>query len=98
MAFRLSCPSCNTLFALAGLPAERRVACPRCGDVFPVRNWEETDEKSVVATPGAPSFALHDRARWSVRRTVAVALAMGLVGLLAGLGVYYRAAVRPTTA
>ena len=26
---------------------------------------------------------------WSVQRTVAVALAMGLVGLLAGLGVYY---------
>jgi hypothetical protein len=95
MPFRLSCPSCNTSFALAELPADRRTPCPRCGDVFPVRNWEETDEKAVVPTAGAPGFALRDRARWSVQRAVAVALAMGLVGLVAGLAVYYSRDSRP---
>ena len=93
---RLSCPSCNTSFALPAVPADRRAACPRCGDVFPVRSWSEEpgDANPAAAPPAAPArhAALASRdslARWSVRRTVAVALAMGLVGLLAGLGVYY---------
>jgi hypothetical protein len=93
MAFRLSCPSCNTSFALPELPADRRAACPRCGDVFPVRAWEEVagigGGNPGVHTPGSPHAARRAAGRWSVRRAVAVALAMGLVGLLAGLGVYY---------
>ena len=97
---RLSCPSCNTSFALAELPADRRASCPRCGDIFPIRSWEEsgdrrqeTGEKTQLGLPSTQYSALSSsrRARglWSVQRTVAVALAMGLVGLLAGLGVYY---------
>jgi hypothetical protein len=89
MPVRLSCPSCNSSFALAGLPPERRAACPRCGDVFPVRSWEEAspDEASSSAPPIRTSTH-RDRARWSVQRAVLVAILMGLVGLVAGLGVY----------
>ena len=89
MAFRISCPSCNSSFVLAELPDDRRVACPRCGDVFPIRNWEEVNEKPGLQASIAPSLTRRECARWSVQRTVVVALAMGLVGLLAGLGVYY---------
>src|SRR5262245_48164937 len=89
---RLSCPSCNTSFTLPELPADRRATCPRCGDVFPVRSF--TVGPAVPAEPqtqtaGAAGPTRRDRARWSVQRAVAVALAMGLVGLLAGVGVYY---------
>src|SRR6266545_3188806 len=40
MSVRLSCPSCNTGFALDAIPADRRAACPRCGDVFPIRGLD----------------------------------------------------------
>jgi hypothetical protein len=87
---RLSCPSCNSSFALAELPAERRASCPRCGDVFPIRSWEEVvGSETTTRLSAVSSTARRDRARWSVQRTVAVALAMGLVGLLAGLGMYF---------
>jgi hypothetical protein len=88
---RLSCPSCNTSFALAELPADRRAHCPRCGDVFPLRTF--TEEASANGHPPSafrpPASERRARGLWSVQRTIAVALAMGLVGLLAGLGVYY---------
>lgn len=93
---RLSCPSCNSSFTLAGMPADRRAACPRCGDVFPVRTWEEV----AAGAPEAPALqpARRERASRSVRRAVLVALAMGVVGLLAGLGVYYSRGPRPAPA
>jgi hypothetical protein len=89
---RLSCPSCNTSFALPELPADRRTTCPRCGDVFPIRSFtQESGDGSQETGSQSPALttARRARARWSVQRTVAVALAMGLIGLLAGLGVYY---------
>jgi hypothetical protein len=90
---RLSCPSCNSSFTRAELPADRRAACPRCGDVFPVRTWEEVAPAAPEAP--APQPARRERAAWSVRRAVLVALAMGFVGLVAGLGVYYSRGPRP---
>lgn len=89
MAIRLSCPSCNTSFALPELPADRRAACPLCGDVFPIRSFIREDHTAAQAGPSHPRPARGAAGRWSIQRAVAVALAMGLAGLLAGLGVYY---------
>jgi hypothetical protein len=89
MAVRLSCPSCNTAFTLPELPAERRATCPRCGDVFPIHSFTEVGEgeaRSEPATPPAAGAAGRPRG-WSVGRTVAVAVALGLVGL--GLGLWF---------
>lgn len=110
MAVRLSCPSCNTGFTLPQLPADRRAACPRCGDVFPVRGPESGDGSPEAegsgppadSASGAPPPATHPpRARraagkWSVTRSVVVALSLGLLGLGAGLWVYHtRGVPRP---
>jgi hypothetical protein len=56
MSVRLSCPSCNTGFLLGTLPPDRRAACPRCGDVFPVRGEAaapEAEEQQTDATAEA---------------------------------------------
>jgi hypothetical protein len=94
---RLSCPSCNTSFNVPEVPIERRAPCPRCGDVFPIRSWEEVSAiDALTRSSNLPSATRRDRARWSVQRTVGVALTMGLVGLIAGLVIYYtRSGIRP---
>jgi hypothetical protein len=108
MAIRLSCSSCNSSFVLPAFPAEGRSACPRCGDVFPVRGYSEESDSGAVNTNGQTGAGLllqEQRAldpprrvvgRWSIQRTLAVALAMGLIGLIAGFGVYYlKGGIRP---
>jgi hypothetical protein len=88
MPVRLSCPSCNTAFTLPAAPAGGRAACPRCGDVFPVRTATEVADAAPL--PAAPPPAIPTRLpRWSVGRTAAVALALGLLGLGAGLWAYH---------
>lgn len=91
MAFRLSCPSCNASFTVRELPSDRRADCPRCGDVFPFRTFiEETDPAASTALPMRPAPAeRRTRGRWSVQRTVIIALGMGLVGFVAGFALYY---------
>ena len=87
---RLSCPSCNTSLTVPEIPIERRAACPRCGDVFPIRSWEEVSAtEAVMRSSNLPSATRRDRARWSVQRSMALALAMGVAGLVAGLVIYY---------
>lgn len=55
MSVRLSCPSCNTAFALPALPDHRRAQCPRCGDVFPIHSYtEQPDDGAPPAAPPAP--------------------------------------------
>lgn len=90
MSVRLSCPSCNTAFALDAVPADRRAVCPRCGDVFPVRGevaesedrGQRTEDKREKAAP-LPAGV------WPVRRAALIALALGLLGFAIGLAVYY---------
>src|SRR4051794_4225135 len=95
MSVRLSCPSCNTAFTLPQLPGDRRAACPRCGDVFPVRSFteEKTGDNAAVDAPASPSptsgTSRRAQARWSLQRSVAIVLVMGLAGLLVGVAVYY---------
>jgi hypothetical protein len=94
MPVRLSCPSCNTAFTVPELPADRRAACPRCGDQFPIRTFTETaSEDGAVLTsaagPGAATAERKARAQWSLMRALMVALVMGLFGLIAGVIVYY---------
>jgi len=90
MAIRLSCPSCNSAFTLADMPVDRRAGCPRCADVFPIRRWQEIapGEFSPFPTPSA-GLERRQHGRLSVRRSVIVAIGMGLAGLLSGFGVYY---------
>src|SRR5438045_3112176 len=85
MAFRLSCPSCNTSFTLSELPADGRAACPRCRDVFPVRSWEETaDDNSANPAPGTRQYEVGTN-----RSAILLALGLALTVLVAGLVVYY---------
>jgi len=69
------------------LSADRRAACPRCGDVFPIRSFIR--ETSDLPSLSPPEFAPRAAGRWSVQRALAVSLLMGVAGLFAGLGVYY---------
>jgi len=98
MSVRLSCPSCNTAFALAGLPADRRATCPRCGDVFPIRG-EVTEDSATPAEPTPLPNTKHQtpntKSGWSIGRTVAVALTLGLIGFAVGLVVYYSRESKP---
>jgi hypothetical protein len=93
MSVRLSCPSCNTAFDLDAIPADRRAACPRCGDVFPVRGElaERATGAPTVPTPATPGPPPAKRGL-SRRRTVAIVVALGLVGFGVGFAVYYRGA------
>ena len=99
MSVRLSCPSCNTGFALDALPADRRATCPRCGDVFPVRGEvaEQANREGAggpatqpTATPPAPA-----RGGLSPGRAALFAVALGLVGLAVGLVVHYARQPKP---
>src|SRR5436305_1220421 len=97
MSVRLSCPSCNTAFALPAVPADRRATCPRCGDAFPVR-WELADQPTnaeadpPAALPNA-KYELrtprYQAGMWSIRRTALVVLALGLLGFVVGLTAYH---------
>lgn len=92
MAFRLSCPSCNTSFTVPELPGDRRAACPRCGDVFPLRTWEETADASPTLVVPSPEVG----GLWS-KQLLAIGLA--LIVLTVGLLVYFnrdRLRGRPT--
>jgi hypothetical protein len=90
MAIRLSCPSCNSSFTLADLPIDRRAACPRCADVFSIRRWQEIAPGEVSPFPPMSDTGERShRGMWSVRRSMILALSMGLAGLLSGFGAYY---------
>jgi hypothetical protein len=101
----MACPFCNSSFALLEVPASGRVACPRCGEAVPVRVGSEDGEPIATGGPAATmpqtagvpvstQYAPPAR-KWSTGRAVAIALGMGLVGLLVGLFVYYRTPARP---
>lgn len=78
MPVRLCCPSCNTRFTVPDLPGDRRAVCPRCGDPFPVRTWEETEDDSL--SPVATStLAGGSRAGLLVPAVILVVIAIGLV-------------------
>lgn len=87
MSVRVSCPYCNTSFALPAVPPSGRTPCARCGDVFPIRDFAEVEND---APPPPPTPTRRARAKWSVQRSVIVALAMGLVGVGVGLLIYSR--------
>src|SRR5687767_1884281 len=87
MSVRVSCPYCNTAFTLPEVPASGRTACARCGDVFPIHTFTEVEGE--IAAP-APTPARRARAKWSVQRSVVVAMVMGLVGVGVGLLIYSR--------
>jgi hypothetical protein len=94
MPIRLSCPSCNTGFSLPELPADRRTACPRCGDVFPIRTFNEIVEsegnsRGTALVPGTAKSPRKALARLSLMRATAITLGMGLLGLIAGVAIYY---------
>jgi hypothetical protein len=85
MPFRLSCPSCNTGFTVAELPEDRRATCPRCGDVFPLRTWEET--ATAALPPRTPRESADPPGGFG--RTVRVAVVMALLGAVVALVFYF---------
>jgi|GEM_PF-1565454 len=107
MSVRLSCPSCNTAFALDAIPANRRASCPRCGDVFPIRGVPTASEDSEQKTedsreptspfPNTKHEIPNAKAGLSPQRALLLALMLGLLGLAAGFAVYYtRERPKPT--
>ncbi len=88
MSVRLSCPSCNTAFALDAVPADRRATCPRCGDVFPVRGFVEETEDRGQRTEPQPNTKHQTPNTKHRARAALVALALGLLGFAIGLAVY----------
>lgn len=101
MSIRLSCPSCNTALALPALPENRRAACPRCGDVFPVHSYTEQPDGATPAptTGGGPERV--SRTAGEGRRMFGVFVAAVVGVLLAGLPpfvVYWRAKNKPAPA
>jgi hypothetical protein len=87
MPVSLSCPSCNTAFALPAMPAERRVECPRCHDVFPVRgvSGDEGEESATVShhSPLATHHSPPDPQSPNRGRLALVAAAVALVAAVA---------------
>ena len=87
----LSCPSCNTAFTLPAAPADRRAECPRCHDVFPVRDRvTEGDQPEAAVAPAPASFSAPPDPRspnTSFTRAAMIAGALGLIGLSVGLWV-----------
>lgn len=84
---RLSCPSCNTAFALPELPADRRATCPRCGDVFPARTFTEDTEPDAAPAAGPPPRP--------PSRTPLVVAVLALAFLAAGAWIYLTRDRRP---
>jgi hypothetical protein len=87
MAIRVSCPSCNTQVTLPTVPTDRRVDCPRCGDVFPLRHWEETTDDGVPR----PARASPSQERPSRGRNRLALVGLGLAFLLLGVFLGWRA-------
>jgi hypothetical protein len=91
MSVQLSCPSCNTSFALPALPDGRRAECPRCAEAFPIRTFTEGGDGCPAAAGGASPRV--SRTKGEGRKMLGV-FAAALVGvLLAGLPpfvVYWR--------
>jgi hypothetical protein len=82
MAVRLSCPSCNTEFTLPELPPNRRAACPRCGDEFPVRAWQDVPDAGPAAASAPPPVSPAAAQRKSAfPRAVVLALLAAVVCL-----------------
>src|SRR5256885_1218881 len=84
MSLRVSCPYCNTSFALPGVPQTGRAACPRCADTFAVKPPEDEpgepgmgqaggDIPPVAHAPGSPATSSPPRTRPpTLRRLLAV--------------------------
>src|SRR5207249_11523910 len=98
MSLRVSCPYCNTAFALPEVPPSGRAACPRCGDAFAVKAAAEENDPGepgsvrtrVVTDPGPPTPGpppTTPRARF--RNLFLVAGCAGLLGLGIGLLVHH---------
>ncbi len=85
MSVRLSCPSCNSAFALPALPEHRRATCPRCGDVFLVRTFTEEADDGQPAPATDTREASATRTQGEGRRMVGVVLVALMGILLAGL-------------
>src|SRR5690349_5453177 len=88
MSTRVSCPFCNTAFALDSLPADRRAVCPRCGDGFAIRG--EVDDfagppgGTATAPASLPAAPIKSHRRFSLSRLVAFGVILGLIGFAAG--------------
>ncbi len=98
MSIRLSCPSCNTAFGLSAVPTDRRAACPRCGDVFPVRgDVTELAPGAPTASPTASPVAKAEAPKrvWSPGRLTALGLALGVLGFAVGFAVYSNRGPKP---
>src|SRR5579871_3923447 len=94
MAVRVSCPFCNHAVRLPGPPPDGRVSCPRCEATFPFRDPVEVPDELAAAPLPAEV-----RGGWPLRRVVVVAVALGLIGLAAGLLVsHYRGGHGPEPA
>ena len=93
MAIRVSCPYCNTSFALPGAPPGGRAACPRCGDTFAVRPGDGVEEAAVPPPVAvAPPVVRSPR----TGRLLVIAVGLALIGFAVGLGVtYFRTGPRP---
>ncbi len=86
MSVRLSCPSCNSAFALPALPDHRRAQCPRCGDVFPIHTYtEQPDDGTPHAVAPAPVVLVRSR-----KPAVAFAAALLLLAAVGAFGMLAR--------
>ena len=85
MPLRVSCPYCNSRFAIPEVPASGRAACPRCGDAFNTQGRIEEDRDGVsaaVALPGAADahgFPSHGFPSSNRRVLLPLALVVALV-------------------
>ena len=98
MSVRLSCPSCNTAFALDAVQADRRATCPRCGDVFPVRGTVEsedgeqrTEDRGQSAEPqlNTKYEARNTQPARSLRLVALVGVTLALFAFGVGVSVYF---------
>src|SRR5580704_11878664 len=97
MSIRLSCPSCNTSFTLPDLPADRRANCPRCGDQFPIRTFEEVNESEGTTMQGTGARSAFPKAgsESSVKAGLFAALGLVLLAVIGLVGYYIRSGVQP---
>src|SRR5207248_300031 len=92
---RVSCPYCNTSFALPGVPPAGRAACPRCGDTFAVKPPEEGEPGSADQGTGdggqetAPVTPQPLPRRPRTARLLIIGACLAVLGFGIGLGVSY---------
>src|SRR5947209_5152810 len=101
MRIRVSCPHCNSSVVLPERPATGRAACPRCGEMFPVRDVEEVaDEASGGREPPVSSLQQGAHARRSPLPTGRALLAsVAVAAVVLGGGLYYfRGPAKPQAA